>query len=81
MENQRIESHGGETKGNMILQKFARRSYLLREEKGGRKKRDWAGRTNQGFLALSRGARARFLLGDDDDDDDDDDKSVDERRG
>jgi hypothetical protein len=37
-ENQRIESHGGETKGNMILQKFARRSYLLREEKGGRKR-------------------------------------------
>ena len=42
-----------------------------------RKERDWAGRTNQGFLALSRGARARFLLGDDDDDD----ESADERRG
>jgi len=32
------------------------------------------GRTNQGFLALSRGARTRFLLGDYDDDDDDDDE-------
>jgi len=61
----------------MILQKFARRSYLLREEKGGRKEGEgW--RTNQGFLALSRGAQARFLLGDDDDDDD---ESADERRG
>lgn len=58
----------------MILQKFARRSYLLREEKGGRKEGGRAERTNQGFLALSRGARARFLLGDDD-------ESADERRG
>lgn len=37
----------------------------MAEKKGGEEREAETGRTNQGFLALSRGARARFLLGDD----------------
>lgn len=76
MENQRIESHGDERKHDTseIREKIVSLARRERWQEEG----DWAGRTNQGFLALSRGARARFLLGDDDDDDD---ESADERRG